>query len=93
MRPALTLAFGLALVMGLTSSLVAADAAPGKPVNTICPNEGDKVDSSITPVTVTTKDGKTVVIGVCCKDCPPIIKKDPDKYAAAALLNKKAAEK
>ncbi len=92
MRAALLpiLALGLALIGGATLS--AADGDKVKPVNTICPNEGDKVDPSIPPVVVTMKDGKTVAIGVCCKDCPPLIKKDPEKYAAAALADKKAAK-
>ena len=34
-----------------------------------------------------------VVIGICCKDCVAVISKEPDKYAAAALANKKAAAK
>ena len=86
----------LGLFLGAGSLLSAAEgdgkADHVKPVNTICPNEGDKVDSSIPPVVVTTKDGKTVAIGVCCKDCPPIVRKDPDKFAAAALTNTKAAK-
>ena len=47
-------------------------------------------DPDLKPITVTTKDGKQVTIGVCCKDCLGDIKKDPDKYAAAALANQKA---
>jgi hypothetical protein len=98
MRIALALAPLLSLLLPFAggSLLVAADAPAHeghvKAVNTICPNEGDAVDSSIPPVVVTTKEGKTVAIGVCCKDCPPIVKKDPDKFAAAALANKKAAK-
>jgi hypothetical protein len=88
MRSFLTCAIGLALAIGCTSTLSAAD--PAKPVNTICPDEGDKVDPAIKPVTVTTKDGKSVTIGVCCKECIETIRKSPDKYAAAALANKKA---
>ena len=87
MRSIITLAVGLALAMGCTSTLPAADA---KPVNTICPNEGDKIDPALKPVTVTTKDGKTVVIGICCKDCVEVINKNPEKFAAAALVDKKA---
>ncbi|HEX3134860.1 MAG TPA: hypothetical protein VHX44_14940 [Planctomycetota bacterium] len=90
MRSLITGAIGLALAIGCTSTLSAAD--PAKPVNTICPHEGDKIDPTVKPVTVTTKDGKTVTIGVCCKDCVDAITKNPEKFAAAALANKKAAE-
>ena len=83
---------GLALLSAAILPAAEGGADHPKPVNTICPNEGDKVDPAIPPVVVTTKDGKTVAIGVCCKDCPPIVKKDPDKFAAAALADKKAAK-
>jgi hypothetical protein len=80
------------LVLLAAASLTASVAVAGddKPVNTICPGSGDKVDADTKPYTVTTKDGTKVVIGVCCKECIADIKKDPDKYAAAALANKKA---
>lgn len=87
------LALAAALVLGLSlhgASLHAADA--DKPVNTVCPGSGDKVDPDVKPFAVKTKDGSTVLIGVCCKNCIDDIKKDPDKYAAAAKANKKAAE-
>jgi hypothetical protein len=98
MTIALRSSLGVALALLLSGIAAAADATPAapaaaaKPVNTVCPNEGDPVDPSIAPVTVTMKDGKTVVIGVCCGKCPPIIAKDPEKYGAAALKNQKAAE-
>ena len=88
MRSFISIAVGLALAVGCTSTLPAADVT--KPVNTICPNEGDKIDPALKPVTVTTKDGKTVVIGICCKDCVAVINKNPEKFAAAALADKKA---
>ncbi len=94
MRVSLIPLLALGLFLSAHSRLSAAegvDHAPAvKPVNTICPNEGDKVDASIPPVIVTTKAGKTVAIGVCCKDCPPIIRKNPDKYATAAIADKRA---
>ena len=90
MRALLASALFLCMGAGLVTAADAVEAGASKPVNTICPNEGDKVDPAIPAVVVTTKDGKTVAIGVCCKDCPPLIKKDPEKYAAAALANKKA---
>lgn len=88
MRSVITCVVGLALAIGCASTLSAAD--PIKPVNTICPHEGDKIDPALKPVTVTTKDGKSVTIGICCKDCIDTITKNPDKFAAAALANKKA---
>jgi YHS domain-containing protein len=51
-------------------------AASGKPINTLCPVEGDKIDPKITTI----YDGK--VIGFCCDDCPPVFKKNPEKYMA-----------
>ena len=90
--PVLALGLFLGVAVSCTAAEGDAHSTQVKPVNSICPNEGDKVDSSIPPVVVTTKDGKTVAIGVCCKDCPPIVKKDPDKFAAAALANKKAGK-
>jgi len=82
----------LALALLALASLTAGAAYAGddKAVNTVCPGSGDKVDPDLKPITVTTKDGKQVTIGVCCKDCLADIKKDPDKYAAAALANQKA---
>ncbi len=87
----------LALALAATGAIQAADAsgtagavAPAKVVNTVCPNSGDPVDPAIAPTTVTTKDGKTVVIGTCCAKCAAIVAKDPDKFAAAAEKNEKA---
>lgn len=82
--------FMLALIAVASMTGSAAFAADDKPVNTICPGSGDKVDADTKPYTVTTKDGTKVVIGVCCKECIADIKKDPEKFAAAALANKKA---
>lgn len=90
MHSAFLSALALCLILMMGSLATAADGDAVKAVNTICPNEGDKIDTSIPPVVVTTKDGKAVAIGVCCKDCPPIIRKSPDKYATAALADKKA---
>jgi YHS domain-containing protein len=50
------------------------DAAAAKPINTICPVEGGKVNPKYTYV----YQGKT--IGFCCGDCLPEFKKDPEKY-------------
>ena len=82
----------LALILLAVASLSAGLAYAGddKPVNTVCPGSGDKVDADTKPYTVTLKDGTKVTIGVCCKECISDIKKDPEKYAAAALANKKA---
>ncbi len=82
----------LALALLALATLTAGMAYAGddKPVNTVCPGSGDKVDPDLKAITVTTKDGKKVTIGVCCKDCLSDIKKDPDKYATAALANQKA---
>jgi len=82
------LALALLALTSLTAGLVY--AGDDKPVNTVCPGSGDKVDPDTKPITVTTKDGKKVTIGVCCKECIADIKKDPDKYAAAALADQKA---
>jgi hypothetical protein len=78
----------LLTLTALTSGV--AYAGDDKAVNTVCPGSGDKVDPDLKPITVTTKDGKMVVIAVCCKDCIAEIKKEPDKFAAAALANQKA---
>jgi hypothetical protein len=82
----------LALALLAFASLTAGAAYAGddKPVNTVCPGSGDKIDPDTKPITVTTKDGKKVTIAVCCKECIADIKKDPDKYAAAALADQKA---
>jgi hypothetical protein len=82
--------FALALIAFASLAAGMAYAGDDKPVNTICPGSGDKVDPDMKPITVTTKDGKKVTIGVCCKECIADIKKDPDKYAAAALADQKA---
>lgn len=85
MRLALSVALALGLSLG-SSSLFAGD----KPVNTVCPGSGDKIDPEVKPYAVKTKDGATVLIAVCCKMCIDDIKKDPEKYAAAAKADKKA---
>jgi hypothetical protein len=72
-----------------TALLPAQAYADDKPVNTICPKSGDAIDPDVTPVTVTTKEGKTVIIGVCCKKCAAAITANPDAYVAAALANQK----
>lgn len=88
MRPILSTAVVLALSF-VGSSLFAEEGS--KPVNTVCPESGDKIDLAVKPYAVKTKDGSTVLIGVCCKMCIDDIKKNPEKYAAAAKADKKAA--
>jgi hypothetical protein len=82
------LLLALLAIASLTGSYAA--AGDDKPVNTVCPGSGDKVDADTKPYTVTLKDGTKVTIGVCCKECISDIKNDPEMYAAAALANKKA---
>lgn len=62
-----------------------------KATNTICPNSGEPIDASVTPVAATTSDGKKVEIGACCAKCQAMIKADPAKYADAAAKNQKVA--
>ncbi len=87
-----------ALALGLGVSSYAEDAGKtvakdAKAVNTICPVSGEKVDPKIAPVEAKTKDGKTVLVGVCCEKCPAAIKKNPEAYGDAAVANKKYEEK
>jgi hypothetical protein len=67
--------------------------ADSKAVNTIDPNTGEKVDPKIAPVEGKTKDGKTVWIGVSDDASAEVIKKDPPKYADAAVANTKVESK
>ena len=71
----------------------AADAADEhKPVNTVCPISGKKIDPSIPPVEAKTADGKTIWIGVCSEGSATKIKKDPAKYVKAAMDDKTIAQ-
>lgn len=86
------------LFLVATASGFAANGAEGtveKPKvahNTICPVSGDSVDADAKPTVVKLKDGSFVAIGLCCTDCKKELNADPDKFAAAALTNKKAAK-
>jgi hypothetical protein len=92
-----------ALALALGGAAYAADEAGATPkteakaeakaVNTIDPNTGDKVDPKIAPVEGKTKDGKTVLIGASSAESEAIIKKDPAKFADAAVANKKVESK
>ncbi len=67
-----------------------------KPVNTVCPIMGDPVEADVEVVVVELEqDGKKVpvAVGLCCDDCVTDIQKDPQRFAAAALENKKAPKK
>ena len=52
-----------------------ATQASAKPVNTICPICGEKVDPKLTTVY------KGKVIGFGCAGCPEEFQKDPERYA------------
>jgi hypothetical protein len=60
--------------------------------NSVCPVSGDAVDADTKPVVVKLKDGSFVAVGLCCTDCKKELNADPDKFAAAAMTNKKAAK-
>ncbi|HYE04094.1 MAG TPA: hypothetical protein VEL07_01125 [Planctomycetota bacterium] len=89
------------VAMTLVVPLAAAEKAEAakeqpKPVNTVCPIMGDPVEADVEVVVVDLeKDGKTVpvAVGLCCDDCVTDIQKDPQRFAAAALENKKAPKK
>ncbi len=68
----------------------AATDATAKAVNTVDPVTGAAVDEKIAPVSAKTSDGKDILIGISAADSADAIKKDPAKYATAALANKKA---
>ncbi|MBA3938578.1 MAG: hypothetical protein H0X38_14055 [Planctomycetes bacterium] len=77
------------------SAAFAAEGTAEKPQaahNSVCPVSGDTVDADTKPVVVKLKDGSFIAIGLCCTDCKKELNADPDKFAAAALANKKAAK-
>jgi hypothetical protein len=92
--PALALALGGAAFAEEPGATPKAEIkADAKAVNTVDPNTGDKVDPKIAPVEGKTKDGKTVLIGASTEESAAIIKKDPAKFADAAVANKKVEAK
>jgi len=53
--------------------------------NTICPACGMEVDTEL--ASIPTSHG---LVGIACPPCIPKIKREPDRYGAAALENRKA---
>ncbi len=95
MRIAIVLAMTLFLPLAAAEKAEAPKEQP-KPVNTVCPIMGDPVEADVEVVVVELeKDGKKipVAVGLCCDDCVTDIQKDPQRFAAAALENKKAPKK
>ena len=85
----------LLVATGCGSSAFSAEGTAEKPKaahNTVCPVSGDTVDADTKPVVVKLKDGSFVAVGLCCTDCKKELNADPDKFAAAAIANKKAAK-
>lgn len=70
------------------AAMPAPAADPGaKPVNTLCPICGMKVNPALPTATW---QGK--VVGFGCKACPPKFQAAPDKYGPAALQNRVVEE-
>ncbi len=95
MRLTVILALVLASVVGAAEPVEVPKDSP-KPINTVCPIMGDPVEADVEVVVVELeRDGKKipVAVGLCCDDCVTDIQKDPQRYAAAALENKKAPKK
>jgi hypothetical protein len=64
-----------------------------KPINTVCPIQGDPVDRQVDVVVIELLREDKIVrvpVGVCCEDCLHDLRRDPQRYAAAALENIKA---
>ncbi len=79
----------LAIALALAFVGTAAAEDPAKAANTVCPASGKDVDPSVAPIKAKDKDGKEVLIGVCCNKCAAKVKADPAKFVAAAEANKK----
>lgn len=97
-RSVTALAAGLVAVLLAGPVLSGGEAADppmvkGKAINTICPVTGKAVEAKLTPVVVVIGKGekaKRYVIGIAVASAADTIKGDPQKYADAAKVNKKA---
>jgi hypothetical protein len=74
---------------------VRAAAASGKlaSINNICPVTGDPVDPAIAPVTIEVmlvSPSEILAIGVATEAAAEAVRRDPDRYAAAAKRNRQA---
>lgn len=74
---------------------VRAAATTGKlsSINTVCPVTGDPVDPALTPVTIElmlVSPSEILAIGVATEAAAEAVRRDPDRYAAAAKRNRQA---
>jgi hypothetical protein len=80
----------LCLCLFGSTSLRAEDS---KAINTICPVTGQPVNSTISPIIITTGKGERsqrLLIGVADAQAAEKVKANPTAYIAAAKANKKA---
>ncbi|MBA2482153.1 MAG: hypothetical protein H0V44_15945 [Planctomycetes bacterium] len=80
----------LAAFASTTSAAEKAAADPVHAINTVCPVTGKKIDPKVVPQVVELANpSSSIAVGLCSEECRATVAKDAEKFAKAAITNKK----